>query len=139
MDGPDRRPSLADWWSSAHVPGYTRWAYVAPALAGLLFVGHAWEDAGWQGAAPYALLLFVSVMQLIRPTVLAWLVTAILVLGYLVLFIAEAPPGPAGEWVVFLLVGLVPALLLVWARPRVQDTTARAGPDATGGGMGGAG
>jgi hypothetical protein len=138
-DGHSRGSALAEWWSTRHVPGYTRWAYIAPALAGFLFVGHAWEDAGWQGATPYALVLLVSLAQLTRPTILGWLTTALLVLAYLVLFIAEASVDPVGEWVMALLIGLIPALLLVWARPRVQHNPRPAGPDAGGGAMGGAG
>jgi hypothetical protein len=136
-DGGKRGSALAEWWSTRHVPGYTRWAYIAPALAGFLFVGHAWEDAGWQGATPYALVLLVSLAQLIRPTILGWLTTATLVLAYLVLFIAEASVDRVGEWVVALLIGLIPALLLVWARPRVQQNAGPARPDADGEGMGG--
>ncbi len=139
VDGPDQRSSPADWWSTRYVPGYTRWAYILPGLAGFLFVGHAWEDAGWQGATPYALVLLVSLVQLIRPTVLGWLVTTMLVFAYLILFVVEGPVAPIGERVVFLLIGLLPAVLLLWARPRVQQKTGPANPDAAGGGVGGAG
>jgi hypothetical protein len=139
IDGPHRPSALPELWASAYVPGYTRWAYVAPALAGFLFVGHAWEDAGWQGGAPYALVLLVSTLQLIRPTVLGWLITATLFLLYLIMFIAEAPVDPVGEWVVGLLVGLVPALLLFWARPRIRNTPRQRVPSTTGEGGGGAG
>jgi hypothetical protein len=134
MDGPDRQSALSELWKSAYVPGYTRWAYLAPALVGFLFVGHAWEDAGWQGASPYALVLLVSTLQLIRPTVVGWLITATLLLVYLILFIVEAPMDPVAQWVVFLLVGLVPALLLIWARPRVRNISREAAASTTCGG-----
>lgn len=121
MDASDRPTTLGEWWSKAGVSGHTRWAYLAPALASFMFVGHAWEDAGWQGAGPYAFVLGVSLVQLFRPTVLGWLLTAIPCLAYLVLFVTEAPLSPIEEWMVFLLIGLVPVLLLVWARPRISS------------------
>jgi hypothetical protein len=96
---------------------------VVPALASFIFVGHAWDDAGWQGGGPYAFVLVMSLLQLLRPTVLGWLLCAIPCMFYLVLFITEAPLSAAGEWLASLLVGLLPALALVWARPRVQRLT----------------
>ena len=99
------------------VPPMTRWAYVAPALGAFLFVGHAWEDSGPTGAAPYALALLLSVVSIVRPTLLAWLALAILYGAYLVLMIA-AVAEPIGEWLVFVMVGAVPSAALWWARPR---------------------
>ena len=128
MDGRDRPSVLASWWSRAQVPGYTRRAYLAPALVSFMFVGHAWEDAGWQGGAPYAFVLVLSLVQLARPTVLGWVLTVIPFLLYLVLFFTEAPFKPIGDWVVFLLVGLVPALMLAWARPRTWTRIQESGP-----------
>src|SRR5262245_49560383 len=124
MTDAGRSSALADWWSRTRVPpGYTRWAYLVPALASFIFVGHAWEDAGWQGGGPYALGLVVSLVQLLRPTVVGWLLCAIPCMAYLVLFLAEAPLSPVGEWIAFLLVGLLPALALGWARPRARQPT----------------
>jgi hypothetical protein len=115
------RPSaLGEWWSKIGVPGYTRWAYVVPALASFIFVGHAWEDAGWQGGGPYAFVLIVSLVQLLRPTVLGWLLCTIPCVLYVVLFLSESPLSLTGEWLAVLLIGLLPALALAWARPRFQ-------------------
>ena len=117
-------PTTANgWWSRIAVPGRTRWACIAPGLASLMFVGHAWEDAGWQGAGPYAFLLVVSLIQLLWPTVLGWVLCAIPCLAYLVLLVAEVPPNPSGEWFLFLLAGVVPTLALIWARPRLREPT----------------
>jgi hypothetical protein len=132
MADSDRPRTANDWWSRITVPGHTRWAFIAPALAALMFVGHAWEDAGWQGGGPYALVLAVSLLQLLRPTVLGWLLCTIPCLVYLVLFVAEAPLDPIGEWVSFLLVGLVPTLTLIWARPRLRGLAATPGSRTTG-------
>jgi hypothetical protein len=121
MAGRNLPKAANGWWSRLTVPGRARWACIAPGLASLMFVGHAWEDAGWQGAGPYAFLLVMSLIQLVWPTVLGWFLCAIPCLAYLVLFIAEVPPSPSGEWLLFLLVGLVPALALIWARPRFRD------------------
>jgi hypothetical protein len=133
MEGNDGPTTFAHWWRELMVPGYTRWAYLAPALAAFMFVGHAWEDAGWQGGSPYAFVLVVSILQLVRPTLLGWLLSTIPFLVYLVVFVMEAPRNPVGEWLTFLLIGLIPTLALVWARPRpnpearqgrAQDTSA---------------
>jgi hypothetical protein len=102
-----------------------------------LFVGHAWE-AGWQGG-PYAFVLVLALLQVLRPTVLGWLLCAIPCIAYLVLFIAEAPLNPIGEWFAFLLVGLLPALALGWARPRAQQSTDEPALRRAGGGSDDAG
>lgn len=133
MTNTDRSSTLEAWWSRIGVPGYTRWAYVVPGLASFMFVGHAWEDAGWQGGGPYALVLVVSLFQVLRPTVLGWLLCAVPCMLYLVLFITEAPLSSVGEWIAYLLVGLLPALALVWARPRAQEPRSEAGLQKAGG------
>jgi len=132
MADSERPRTASDWWSRIAVRGHTRWAYVAPALAGLMFVGHAWEDAGWQGGGPYAFVLVVSLLQLLRPTVLGWLLCAIPCVIYLTLFAVEAPFSPTGEWLLFLLVGLVPTVALVWARPRLHRPATESGSGTTG-------
>jgi len=134
MPDNDRPSALPEWWSGIAVPSYTRWAYLVPAVASFIFVGHAWEDAGWQGGGPYAFVLVISLLQLLRPTVVGWLLCLIPCLLYLVLFITEASPlGRAGEWIASLLVGLLPTIALIWARPRTARPTGDNGLRRAGG------
>ncbi len=89
-----------------------RWAYLAPALSGFLFVGHAYEDAGPVAAAPYALVLLLSLVSLVRPTQVAWLVLAILDGAYMVLLVAAVMEVQFGDWILFFLLGAIPTAAL---------------------------
>jgi len=89
-----------------------------PALAALMFVGHAWEDAGAIAALPYLAIIALSVGYIIRPMVVLW----VPLIGAFAWYSAEVAltpsSGPAGEWVFFQCLGLVPVALLWLARPR---------------------
>ena len=109
-------------------PGAPRWPYIVPALVALLFVGHALEDAGWTGAAPYIAILALSAVGIIWPTILGW---ALLVLPFLVygVVVAMHPQnGPPGEWVLFMGMGFAPVLLLWLGRPWGRKVTDGAAP-----------
>jgi hypothetical protein len=90
---------------------------VFPGIVALLFVGHAFEDAGPTGAAPYIAIALISASYVVRPMWITWLPLFATFSVYTVLVAANPGLGPASEWVVFLLVGCVPALLLWIARP----------------------
>jgi hypothetical protein len=100
------------------VPPASRWIYIAPALGALLFVGHAWEDAGLVGAVPYALAFLLSFASILRPTRIAWIVLAILYGTYLVLLMSAVTQVQFGEWFAFFLAGAIPCAALWWGRPR---------------------
>ena len=90
-----------------------------PGVVALLFLGHAFEDAGLIGVMPYIVIPVLSGFYVVRPTFICWapLFTAFLVYGTLVA--AHPESGPRGdEWIIFMLLGFVPALLLWFARPR---------------------
>jgi hypothetical protein len=127
---------LIDWWRKATVPGYTRWAYLAPALVSFLIVGHALEDAGWQGAIPYGILLLVSLMQLVRPTVIGWFICILPFIVFLCLLLIVAPRNAIIDWRESLLIGVIPTLALLWAHPRIVKTK-RSFLDQNGRGLGG--
>jgi hypothetical protein len=131
MEDKQRAHALATWWRNLWVPGYTRPAYVIPACVAFLFVGHAYEDAGWQGAGPYAFVLGISLVQLVRPTAVGWALTTIPFVAYLVAFAVEAPRSATGEWLFFLLVGLVPTAVLAWARPRRRESARPGKPSSS--------
>jgi len=105
-------------------PASTRWAYLAPAIGALMFVGHAWEDAGLVGAGPYALALLLSLASIVKPSRIAWVLLAILYGAYLVLIMSAVTQVHFGEWFAFFLMGAVPCAALWWARPRRARTRA---------------
>jgi hypothetical protein len=95
-----------------------RWLVLLPCVVALLFVGHAAEDSGAVGAAPYMAIIILSVWYVVRPTLLAWALLFATFLSY-GLLVASRPDGNAqGEWVLFMSLGFIPAILLWVARPR---------------------
>jgi hypothetical protein len=89
-----------------------------PGVVALLFLDHAIEDAGLIGAIPYIVIPVLSAFYAVRPALICWapLFTAFLVYGTLVAIHPES--GPPEEWMIFMLLGFVPALLVWFARPR---------------------
>lgn len=88
-----------------------------PALIALLFVGHAYEDAGVLGATPYAGIIILSIICVFRPMMILWAPVFIAFVAYFVVVALHPQNGTFGEWVIFMLLGLVPAVLLWLARP----------------------
>ena len=97
-----------------------RWLAIVPGLVALVFLGHALEDAGLLGAAPYAAIILLSVGYLIRPMVVLWFP----LFGLFALYTAAVAMHSEGivpsERIVFLSLGAVPAvlMLLVWPSPK---------------------
>jgi hypothetical protein len=89
-----------------------------PALVALLFVGHAIEDGGPSAATPYIVIIILSASYVVRPTVLAWILLFTAFAAYGVIVAGLPANGPRGEWILFMLLGFGPALLLWVARPR---------------------
>lgn len=94
-----------------------RWPYVLPALVAFLFVGHAYEDGGLRGAALYASAVGLSIIQAACPSILGWLFLFVPFLAYGLIVALSPGSGPAHEWLVFMVLGLGPALVLWFARP----------------------
>lgn len=99
-------------------PGAPRWPYVFPALVALLFIGHAYEDAGWwRGAALYAAIILLSIVQALAPTVLGWLLLFVPFLMYGVVVAVQSDDGQLSEQLLFMLFGFGPAFVLWLLRP----------------------
>jgi len=92
-----------------------------PALIALLFVGHAYEDAGVLGAIPYVGIIILSSIYVFRPMMILWAPVFAAFVAYFVAVMLHPQNGPVGEWVIFMLLGLVPAVLLWLARPRKKE------------------
>ena len=94
-----------------------RFVYLLPGVAAFLFVGHAYEDAGVRGAAPYAILIGLSILQAVHPTFLVWALLFAACVVYTLLVASAWPTEERGEWLSFLLIGLLPTLALWLIRP----------------------
>jgi hypothetical protein len=106
-----------------------RWIVAFPGVIALLLIGHAFEDAGPIGAAPYLLIIVISGSYLVRPMLISWLPLFAAFSWYAVAVAATPEHGPPGEWVFFMLLGLIPTLLLWLARPRGRVVGANSDPD----------
>ena len=94
-----------------------RWFAIAPALVALLFVGHAWEDGGAVSGLFYPAIIVVCIVYVLRPMFILWLPVFLAFLAYAVAIALSPQNGPTFEWVFFMLLGFVPAILLWLARP----------------------
>ncbi len=91
---------------------------IVPGVVALLFVGHAYEDSGPEGAMLYVILILLSITYVIRPMVVAWLPLFLAFAAYSFL-VGRAPWDRYwNEWLIFLLIGIVPTISLWLARPR---------------------
>jgi hypothetical protein len=94
-----------------------RWLAIVPGLVAMAFLGHALEDAGLLGAAPYAAIVLTSIGYLVRPMVVLWLPLFGLFAAYSIAVAAQSEGIVPSERVIFLLLGIIPALLMLLAWP----------------------
>lgn len=91
---------------------------VLPGAIALLVLPHAFEDAGPIGAAPYVAIALMSAWYLVRPMWICWGLLFGAFVAYTVAVALHPDNGRFNEWIIFLLLGAVPACLLWFARPR---------------------
>ena len=90
-----------------------------PAIVAFLCVGRVYEVAGATGAALYVGIIVLSVAYTIRPMVVLWAPLFAAFVDYFISVAAHPPDNDSpGEWFFFILRGLLPALLVWFARPR---------------------
>jgi len=77
------------------VPGGSRWPYLIPGLVPLLFVGHAYEDAGGGVALVLGGFSLLCLAQAVWPTVLVWTLLFGLFFGYGVVVALSLKAGPS--------------------------------------------
>jgi hypothetical protein len=94
-----------------------KWIVVLPAILALVSLGHAFQDDGLYSAMPH-IGIALSTLYLVRPMLVAWppILAAFVFYGLAVL--VNPNNGPRGEWIIFLLIGIIPAVCLWLARPR---------------------
>jgi hypothetical protein len=98
-----------------------RWCAALPSLIAILFIGHAYEDAGVLGTIPYVAIIVFSLIYIYRPMMILWAPVFIAFLVYFVAVALHPQNGSVGEWVIFMLLGLVPAVALWFARPHKKE------------------
>lgn len=99
-----------------------RWIYLCCAVVGLLFgIFAAGMEDDPLGLIPYLALAVTCVIQFVRPTLLGWS----LLIGAFSLYTAAVLASsrqPSGEFLLFLIVGGMPLLALLWSWPRPSRT-----------------
>jgi hypothetical protein len=99
-------------------PARFKWVVALPGAVALLFLGHALEDGGLSSAAPYAAVVLMSALYLLRPMLIVWgPVFAAFVFYSVAVLVNPDNGGPRSEWIIFLLMGIVPVVVLWLARP----------------------
>lgn len=94
-----------------------RWAYVLCAAVALFLA--LWDARdGFVGTLPYLLVFTLSVVQFRRPVLLSWFVLITLFLAYTIFVAVNFPTKSLREFAVFFLIGFIPTLALLWARPK---------------------
>lgn len=91
-----------------------KWIAIVPGLIALLFLGHAFEDAGLVGALPYIAILAISVAYLFRPMVVLWIALFGLFAFYAGLIALSTEEGLLNEGFI---IALIPAILMLFAWP----------------------
>jgi hypothetical protein len=80
------------------------------------------EDAGFVDALPYLAVVLLSILYIVRPMFALWAppFAAFVVYSVIVLINPVVDPGNAAlnDWVIFSALGIVPAALLWFARPK---------------------
>lgn len=94
-----------------------KWLVALPGAVALLFLGHAFEDDGIVAAAPYVAVVLMSTLYLFRPMLILWAPMFAAFVFYTVTVLVYPDNGPRSEWIMFLLLGIVPAVVLWLARP----------------------
>jgi hypothetical protein len=92
-----------------------------PATAvSILFAIIGWSEEGASAAAFFVLLLLMCVVQWMRPTLLVWGLLVCLFSAYAEAVIATPHNGTFTDYLLFSLCGAVPAVVLLFGRPKGQ-------------------
>jgi len=95
-----------------------RWVYVLCCVVVLLFALFAAAMGGIVGDIVYLPIIAICLLQFLRPTILGWFLLTVIFLGYAVGVAMQWRDLSRIDFMVFLLIGLVPALALLWSWPR---------------------
>jgi hypothetical protein len=96
-----------------------RWVYIlCGILVGTLAVPSVAMEGSIVAVLPYLALIFACVVQFLRPTLLVWAILMLAFVVYTVAVVAHFRQLTTDDLVVFLPVGLIPTMALLWAWPR---------------------
>ena len=98
-----------------------KWLAAVPGLLALYLFGFALESRGFTVVAPYAVIVLLTAVYMIRPMLVLWVpvfATFVFYMGVVLIDLFVHPMNALlSEWITFLLLGVVPAILLWLARP----------------------
>ncbi len=84
----------------------------------VLFVTMLAGDEGLEAALPYIVLLLICLVQFFRPTLMGWGFLTVLFWAYAVAVALHPQNASLGDYFIFLTIGLVPGVALLWCRPK---------------------
>jgi len=100
------------------------------ALVLLFAIGSAGMEDGLIGILPYLPVVAICVAQFLRPTLLGWFALTGAFSAYAV-SIAVSFRAPVHEFMLFLSIGVLPAVALLWAWPKPLETVQKSEPGMT--------
>ena len=92
-----------------------RWIYVVCGLATSFLAVWSMEESVW-GATPCVIVLLLLAFQFFRPTLLGWSFLFLLFAAYGIAIVWQATVS--GDYFMGSFFGLLPAVVLLWARPK---------------------
>jgi hypothetical protein len=95
-----------------------RWVYLVCASIFVVFAFFSADEGGLVGALPYFPFVALCVLQFFRPTLLGWIALTMMFAAYAIAVAAHWRSLTRPDLEIFLLVGLVPAVALLWSLPR---------------------
>lgn len=110
--GPDPHPNYL-------VPQSIRWPYLLSALAGFVFLaGDVLGNGALGGAWPHALVIALSLVSFLRPTLLGWTALMGVCIAYLGFTVWTLVHSTLVNWLIVVLAGLIPTRALWEVRPK---------------------
>jgi hypothetical protein len=94
--------------------------FVYIACAALVLLSGLWAaEEGIRYGVVYAVILLFLMLQFFRPTILGWLLSLALFATFTVgVLVALVRGSFRGDYILGVLLGLVPTIAIFWARPR---------------------
>jgi len=96
--------------------------YLLPAVSSVFFIAGSLAVGSHALVAFNLLMLFVALLSLVSPSVIAWVFLMLGSIGYLIELFSSLDTwhgSPTlGQWIAFAVIGVFPSVALWWHRPR---------------------